>query len=81
MQRWWYGDDNEKPVTLSRSPVKNRSRPSSVRKWKFQAIVKSRSLEKDETLAITGDCEALGQWAPQDVVIMSPNAGEWNLRT
>lgn len=69
MQRWWYGDD-DKPKTQQRSPNKNRSRPSSDRKWKFQVLV-TNELLKEEKLAITGDCEALGNWSPQDVVIMT----------
>lgn len=72
MQRWWYGDDNDKPRVQPRSPNKNKNRPSSDRKWKFQVLV-TRDLLSKEKLAITGDCEALGNWSPQDIVLMSQN--------
>lgn len=72
MQRWWYSDDKDKPVAPSRSPNKNPNRPSSDRKWNFQVLVTNKLL-KEEKLSITGDCEALGNWSSQDVIIMNQN--------
>ena len=70
MQRWWHGDEKDKPLITSRSPTKLKKNLRGDRKWKFQVLV-NKNLYKEEKLAITGNCEALGNWQPHEVVILN----------
>lgn len=78
MHRWWYADDKTTPVTPSRSPTKLKKNPSGDRKWKFQVLV-TKKLHKEEKLAVTGDCDTLGNWEPNDVLLINPPEGEFFL--
>lgn len=77
IKRWWYSDDKKSPSVAPRSPSRaNKKSPSSNDQKRCFQVTISRNLMKEEKLAITGDCEALGNWEPQDVVIMNRNEGK-----
>lgn len=77
IERWWYNDDPKTAPKPSRSPPRTkRSAADGDRKWRFQVVV-TRDLLKEEKIAVTGDCEALGSWQPHDVVILNPDNGKF----
>lgn len=75
MQRWWFSDDKGTPPTPSRSPTKLKKHTSGDRKWVFQVLV-TKQLHKEEKLGVTGDCDTLGNWESNEVLILNPPAGE-----
>lgn len=78
MQRWWFSDDKGAPPTPSRSPTKLKKNPSGDRNWRFQVLV-TKTLHKEEKLAVTGDCEILGNWEPNDVLLLNPPTGKFDI--
>uniref|UniRef100_A0A336KEV4 CSON008817 protein n=1 Tax=Culicoides sonorensis TaxID=179676 RepID=A0A336KEV4_CULSO len=78
MQRWWYADYNESPPTPSRSPTKQKKNPSGDRTWKFQVLV-PKTLYKEEKVAVAGDCDTLGNWEPNDVLILNAPEDKENI--
>lgn len=76
MQRWWYSDDKnngrDKLPKSKKSPMK---RNDGIRKWKF-CVVATCDLNKYEKLAVTGSCEQLGEWEPDQSVLLNKEDGE-----
>uniref|UniRef100_A0A1L8DC78 GP-PDE domain-containing protein n=1 Tax=Nyssomyia neivai TaxID=330878 RepID=A0A1L8DC78_9DIPT len=75
MHRWWFMDDcnksKENDVATFTAP---RSRPIvprqlDDRKWTYKVHIPVQ-LDKNEIIAITGDCEQLGNWKPNDIFLM-----------
>ncbi|EAT33377.1 AAEL014346-PA [Aedes aegypti] len=75
MQRWWFLDEkNGSASSLTSSPGTSTkktkpSKPVGDRRHKFRVLV-TYELLKDETIAVTGNCEALGNWEPEHCVQM-----------
>ncbi|ETN60939.1 hypothetical protein AND_007424 [Anopheles darlingi] len=72
MQRWWFLEENGDAKGSSdkqESSVKKSKPPKPVgdRRHTFRVLV-TYDLLKDETVAITGSCEALGNWDPEQCV-------------
>ena len=76
MQRWWYTDDQkngrDKVPKSKRSPIKQIN---SIKKWKFSVVV-TCDLNNYEKLAVTGSCEQLGEWDPDQAVLLEKEDGE-----
>lgn len=66
------------PPPPSRSPNKSKRTVNGDCKWNFQVLV-NRTLHKHETIGVTGDCEALGNWQPQDLVVMTADNEKENI--
>uniref|UniRef100_A0A7G3AJJ2 GP-PDE domain-containing protein n=1 Tax=Lutzomyia longipalpis TaxID=7200 RepID=A0A7G3AJJ2_LUTLO len=81
MHRWWYMEDSNKSkendVATFSAP---RSRPIvqrqlDDRKWTYKVHIPI-PLNNNEVVAITGDCEQLGNWKPNDVFLMERVEGD-----
>uniref|UniRef100_A0AAG5CWB2 GP-PDE domain-containing protein n=1 Tax=Anopheles atroparvus TaxID=41427 RepID=A0AAG5CWB2_ANOAO len=91
MQRWWFLEENgeakESPLPSS-SPSKQQDptekkpkqpKPAGDRRHTFRVLV-TYDLLKDETVAISGSCESLGNWDPQQCVqLHRENDGDNNI--
>jgi hypothetical protein len=80
MQRWWFLDDRKgasKPEVAQkmRKPV---SAAGGGNLHKFRVHI-TETLLRDECVAITGNCEPLGNWDPQHAVQLKLEDGECNL--
>ncbi|XP_021700231.1 glycerophosphocholine phosphodiesterase GPCPD1 isoform X1 [Aedes aegypti] len=84
MQRWWFLDEkNGSASSLTSSPGTSTkktkpSKPVGDRRHKFRVLV-TYELLKDETIAVTGNCEALGNWEPEHCVQMQLEDGSSNI--
>lgn len=76
MQRWWYSDDKnngrDKVPKSKKSPMK---RSDGIRKWKF-CVIANCSLNKYEKIAVTGSSEQLGEWDPDQSILLNKEDGE-----
>lgn len=76
MQRWWYSDDKnngrDKLPKSKKSPIK---RNDGIRKWKF-CVFATCDMNKCEKVAVTGSCEQLGEWDPDQSVLLNKEDGE-----
>lgn len=76
MQRWWMTDQKAMP-----SQNESKSKKSSTRKevgdkkWVF-SVLANINLISHEKIAMTGDGEALGNWDPDNCVILQNIEGE-----
>lgn len=81
MQRWWFLDDNKAKdgrngSTFARSLEKTKIDEN---KWQFVVLVNC-DLNNYEKLAITGNCEELGNWDPNKAVLLSQLEGnKWGI--
>ena len=80
MQRWWFLDDKNGTLT-SGSVTTQKTKKTNVPvgdgyQHKFRVLV-TQSLLRDEIVAITGNCDSLGNWDPQHVVQMKLDDGEY----
>ncbi|XP_052866164.1 glycerophosphocholine phosphodiesterase GPCPD1 [Anopheles cruzii] len=89
MQRWWFleenGDAKDVSAKLESSGKKAKPpKPSGDRRHTFRVLVTCELL-KDETVAVTGSCESLGNWDPEQCVQMHPEndgtSNVWRLET
>ena len=77
MQRWWISEDKSRP-----SHIESKSKKSSTRKevgdkkWNFSVLV-NVDLISYEKIAMAGDSEALGNWDPDNCVILQNEEGEF----
>ncbi|EDS32346.1 conserved hypothetical protein [Culex quinquefasciatus] len=76
MQRWWFleeKDGSANSAASSSSAVKKPKPPKQPgdRRYKFRVLV-TYGLLKDETIAVTGSCDALGNWESEHCVQMQP---------
>uniref|UniRef100_A0A1Q3FYD2 GP-PDE domain-containing protein n=1 Tax=Culex tarsalis TaxID=7177 RepID=A0A1Q3FYD2_CULTA len=84
MQRWWFLEEKDgsanSAASSSGSMVKKPKPPKqpSDRRHKFRVLV-TYGLLKDETIALTGSCDALGNWESEHCVQMQPEEGETNV--
>uniref|UniRef100_A0A182NC17 CBM20 domain-containing protein n=1 Tax=Anopheles dirus TaxID=7168 RepID=A0A182NC17_9DIPT len=53
------------------------STPAGDRRHTFRVLV-TYDLLKDETVAITGSCETLGNWDPEQCVQLRPESGKYS---
>uniref|UniRef100_A0A182YDJ9 CBM20 domain-containing protein n=1 Tax=Anopheles stephensi TaxID=30069 RepID=A0A182YDJ9_ANOST len=86
MQRWWFLEENgdaKDPSTSSSQKTdgsaKKPKQPTPVgdRRYTFRVLV-TYDLLKDETIAITGGCESLGNWDPEQCVQLHPENEKQN---
>lgn len=79
MQRWWYTDNGEngkdKIQKSKKSPTK---RLDGLRKWTFQ-VMRRQHLKGNEKIAVTGNCDELGNWDPDQAVFLSQENGEFSI--
>uniref|UniRef100_A0A182ML41 GP-PDE domain-containing protein n=1 Tax=Anopheles culicifacies TaxID=139723 RepID=A0A182ML41_9DIPT len=84
MQRWWFLEENgEAKGTSSSTSQKTESSvkkpkqptPAGDRRYTFRVLV-TYDLLKDETIAITGSCDSLGNWDPEQCVQLHPENGK-----
>ncbi|XP_058058575.1 glycerophosphocholine phosphodiesterase GPCPD1 [Anopheles bellator] len=89
MQRWWFLEENgdAKDVSAKQESSGKKSKPpkpSGDRRHTFRVLVTCELL-KDETVAVTGSCEALGNWDPEQCVQLHPEndgtSNVWRLET
>ncbi|XP_058820289.1 glycerophosphocholine phosphodiesterase GPCPD1 isoform X1 [Topomyia yanbarensis] len=80
MQRWWFLEDNNSSANNASSAVKKTKplKPPGDRKQKFRVLVTDELL-KDETIAVTGSCEALGNWEAEHCVQMQQEEDSQNI--
>ncbi|XP_049277115.1 glycerophosphocholine phosphodiesterase GPCPD1 isoform X2 [Anopheles funestus] len=88
MQRWWFleenGDAKDTSSSTSQkteSSVKKPKQPTPAgdRRYTFRVLV-TYDLLKDETIAITGSCESLGNWDSEQCVQLHPESdGDRNI--
>lgn len=80
MQRWWFLEENDTSANTSSAVVKKVKplKPPGDRRHKFRVLV-TYELLKDETIAVTGSCEALGSWEAIHCVQMSPDEAKTNI--
>lgn len=75
MQRWWYSDyvnGGDKVQKSRKSPTK---RSELTKKWKFSVYV-NHDLNLYEKIALTGNCDELGNWDSDQAVLLSQENGE-----
>lgn len=81
MQRWWYSDDGQngkdKIPKCKKSPSK---RLDGLRKWRFQVMCQFQ-LRANEKIAVTGNCDELGKWDPDQAIFLYQENGEWLCKT
>uniref|UniRef100_A0A182Q6P8 GP-PDE domain-containing protein n=1 Tax=Anopheles farauti TaxID=69004 RepID=A0A182Q6P8_9DIPT len=92
MQRWWFLEENGEAKDPSSGaqrvdPTAKKPKqptPAGDRRYTFRVLV-TYDLLKDETIAITGSCEALGNWDPEQCVQLRPetegDGNIWRLET
>ncbi|XP_053691424.1 glycerophosphocholine phosphodiesterase GPCPD1 [Sabethes cyaneus] len=83
MQRWWFLEEKDSAAnsTTSLSSSAKKNKPLNVagdRKYKFRVLV-NYELLKDETIAVTGDCDALGNWDSEHCIQMQPEKDNTNV--
>ncbi|XP_062545257.1 glycerophosphocholine phosphodiesterase GPCPD1 [Armigeres subalbatus] len=84
MQRWWFLDEKNGSASslASSSGVASKKtkpqKPPGDRRHKFRVLV-TYELLKDETIAVTGNCEALGNWESEHCVQMQLEDGSTNI--
>lgn len=76
MQRWWYSDDKfnsgDKVQKSRKSPTK---KSELTKKWKFSVFV-NQDLNLYEKIALTGNCDELGNWDSDQSVLLTQENGE-----
>ncbi|XP_055539673.1 glycerophosphocholine phosphodiesterase GPCPD1 [Wyeomyia smithii] len=83
MQRWWFLEEKDtaaNSVTSLSSNVK-KTKPLETagdRKYNFRVLV-NYELLKDETIAVTGNCDALGNWEAERCIQMQPENDSENV--
>lgn len=80
MKRWWYLDDKNKKANEyaeRQRRSKNTLAQANVidRKWKLSVLV-TKDLHNSESIAVTGDCDALGNWDPENCTILKLDEGK-----
>uniref|UniRef100_A0A182K782 CBM20 domain-containing protein n=1 Tax=Anopheles christyi TaxID=43041 RepID=A0A182K782_9DIPT len=84
MQRWWFLEENAEGKDPSSSASQKsdasvkkpkQSKTAGERPYTFRLLV-TYDLLKDETVAITGSCDALGNWDPEQCVQLRPEKGD-----
>lgn len=81
MQRWWFMDEtaNLAPGTATPSSSSSSSCSQSIdektntKLWTFKVLVNNNLLE-NERIAITGDSSSLGNWKPENIIILNHDA-------
>ncbi|KAJ6648292.1 Glycerophosphocholine phosphodiesterase GPCPD1 [Pseudolycoriella hygida] len=72
MQRWWYLDNKGKSDEKSERRLPSKSietNDGGVRKCLFRVLV-TEQLNTLESICLTGECSALGNWIPQHCVLL-----------
>lgn len=73
MDRWWYSEDKkndkDKIQKSKKSPSKGSEEQQS-KKWKFQVVINDLALNATERIAITGNCYELGNWDPDNCILL-----------
>lgn len=79
MQRWWYLDNKAKSYDQPgqrRFPSKSiENNDGGERKWLFRVLV-TEKLNSFESICVTGECSALGNWIPQHSVLLERENGK-----
>lgn len=80
MQRWWYLDSKVKSNDQSERRLPSKSKSIEVsdggeRKWLFRVLV-TQKLNAFESICVTGECSALGNWIPQHCVLLQKEDGK-----
>ncbi|XP_055601409.1 glycerophosphocholine phosphodiesterase GPCPD1 isoform X2 [Uranotaenia lowii] len=81
MQRWWFLDEKNGTASSSSSSLTKKEklpRPPGDLRHKFRVLV-NQDLLQDESIAVTGNCEALGNWQPENCVQLQPEEGDPNI--
>lgn len=92
MQRWWYLDSHcsKNALDAQRTPSQLSARSAatgggsaageslqaSERAWTFAVHLSQPLLSPFEALAVTGDCAVLGDWDPQQAVLLTRKQSE-----
>lgn len=89
MSRWWYTEDKEtKRRTSDASFQKPRPRnageggttaQAEFTSWKFKCFVNAE-LTANENVAVSGNCDQLGYWSPNESVVLDKVDGEEEIR-
>lgn len=84
MQRWLSNEDNDDgrescemqpPNQRVRGANHHRNCDSVYRSWEFTVLC-TQTLSAHEQIAVTGDCQELGEWDPVRSVLMERNPGK-----
>lgn len=78
MQRWWYLDSKVKSGDQSERRLPSKSietNDGGERKWLFRVLV-TETLNVFESICVTGECSALGNWIPQHCVLLQRENGK-----
>ena len=77
MQRWWYSDDKanckDNIPKSKRSPSK---KSELLKNWKF-SVLANVDLNLHDRIAVTGDCDELGNWEVDNCILLNHNEGEY----
>lgn len=76
MQRWWFADDKANSKDLVPKCKKSPSKKSETveKKWTFSVLV-NMDLNMHEKVALTGDCDELGNWDPDGSLLLNQSEG------
>lgn len=75
MERWWYTDDkNNGKDKIQKSRKSPSKRSEGVKKWKF-SVFTNLDLNLYEKIAVTGSCDELGNWDPDQSVLLTMDEG------
>lgn len=77
-QRWWYLDSKVKGGNQSERRLPSKSietNDGGERKWLFRVLV-TEKLNTFESICVTGECSALGNWIPQHCVLLQRENGK-----
>lgn len=79
MQRWWYLDNKVKAGNQSERRLPSKSIEvndgGGERKFLFRVLV-TQNLNSFESVCVTGECSALGNWIPQHCVLLQKEDGK-----
>lgn len=82
MQRWWYLDNKSKSYDQPNQrqlPSKSiETNDGGDRKWRFRVLVTVK-LNSFESICVTGECSALGNWIPQHCLMLERESGKTKL--
>lgn len=78
VQRWWYLDNKVKGGNQSERRLPSKAietNDGGERKWLFRVLV-TEKLNAFESICVTGECSALGNWIPQHCVLLERENGK-----
>lgn len=75
--RWWYVEDKDtakkRDVVFTKPRASANNGPVVVEccKWEFKVFLNS-PLQSNEKVALSGACDQLGSWSPNDSIMLAP---------